>query len=111
MKLLQTVALAIALTSFLGCASIPEPKTCAMIGGGLGAVGGAVGGYEYSKNHHDAEAVGVGIGVALASAGLGYLVCAVLQKEEAPPPPPPSPLPLAMPSPAPIIALPAANCW
>lgn len=70
--------------------------------GGVGAVGGGLAGYDYSRNNNSGEAVGIGIGSMVGAAALGYAVCALLREEpppppqakaEPPPPPPPAPAP------------------
>jgi OOP family OmpA-OmpF porin len=106
---LRIVALLIAATFLSACASLPEPKTCALIGAGAGAVAGGVGGAEYAEHHDDGHAVGIGIGTLVGGALLGYVTCALLREEPEPPaqpaaptPPPPAPIAKA-PEPEPVV--------
>ncbi len=102
----RIVALVVATVFLSACASMKgqdDPKTCAMMFGAAGAVGGGLGGYDYSRNHDDGAAAGIGVGSMLAAAALGYGICALLYEEppppprkaaaEPPPPPPPPPAP------------------
>jgi outer membrane protein OmpA-like peptidoglycan-associated protein len=95
-----------------GCASNggPSPGVCALMGFGVGAVGGGIGGAYYSDDHDDRsdnqlEGVAIAAGTAVGTAALGYLVCSLMEEDEpepapkpappapraAPPPPPPAP--------------------
>jgi len=92
-RIVASVTAAILLSA---CASLPEPKTCALIGAGVGAGGGTAGGIVYADDHDDAAAVGIGLGSLVGGALLGYAACALFGEEEAPPPrraaaPPPPP--------------------
>ena len=106
---MRIVSLLIVAMFLPACASLPEPKTCALIGAGAGAVGGGVGGSEYAEHHDDGHAVGIGLGSLVGGALLGYAVCALLQEDEpappprraAPTPPPPAPTPPPPPEPDP----------
>jgi OOP family OmpA-OmpF porin len=88
------------------CASLPEPKTCALIGAGLGAAGGTAGAVVYADDHEDGRAVGIGLGSLVGGALIGYAACALFAEDEAPPPrkaaptpPPPAPAPPPAPDP------------
>ena len=109
----RTGVAALLAASLAGCATNggPDPLTCALIGGGAGAVGGGVGGGLYSANNTDRDNNALeGAAIAATStavgAGLGYLICSLMEEEpkpeprRAPPPPPPAPKPVA-PPPAP----------
>lgn len=106
---MRIAAFLLAVMFLPACASLPEPKTCALVGGGAGALGGALGGARYAERHDDGEAVGIGIGSVVGGAVLGYAVCALLREEPEPeprraaptpaPPPPPPPAPPAEPDP------------
>jgi OOP family OmpA-OmpF porin len=80
-----------------------------LIGGGLGAVGGGVGGGIHSHENHDEhdeqlEGAGIALGSTLVGAGLGYLVCSMMEEEEPKPAPrraAPTPAPTPPPQPAP----------
>ena len=65
-----------------GCASVPPPKTCAMIGAGLGGAGGAVGGAKNDRKHDGDSIMGYGALGIVVGGGLGYLACSVLHEEE-----------------------------
>lgn len=107
----RIVALLVAATFLSACASLPEPKTCALIGAGAGAVAGGVGAAEYAKDHDDGDAVGIGIATLVGGALLGYVTCALLREEPEPPPrraaptpPPPPPIAKAPePEPEPVV--------
>ena len=77
---MRIAALLIAAMFLPACASLPEPKTCALIGAGAGAVGGGVGGSEYAEDHNDGGAVGIGLSSVAGGALLGYATCALLKK-------------------------------
>jgi len=101
----RIVALVVVTVFVSACASFTgpnDPKRCALIFAGVGAVAGSAGAYDYSRNHSNGAAVGIGIGSVLGGAALGYAVCALL-REEPPPPPaePPPPPPPPPPAPAP----------
>lgn len=102
---MRIVALLVAALFLSACASLPDPKTCALIGAGVGAVPGGVGAAEHAEHHDDGHAVGIGVASVAGGALLGYAVCGLLKKEPEPPPrraapspPPPTPKP---PPPAP----------
>ncbi len=101
----------------VGCATNggpPSPGVCALIGGGLGAVGGGIGGAYYSDDHDDRsenqlEGVAIAAGTAVGTAALGYLVCSLMEEDEPKPEPrpaPPPPAPRAAPTPPPAPAKP-----
>jgi OOP family OmpA-OmpF porin len=103
---MRIAALVIAAMFLSACASLPEPKTCALIGAGAGAVGGGVGAAEHAEHHNDGHAVGIGVASVAGGALLGYAVCALLREEPEPPPqhaapspPPPAPEPPPPPPP------------
>jgi outer membrane protein OmpA-like peptidoglycan-associated protein len=107
---MRLVALLVGVIFVSACAStgVPQPKTCALIGAGLGAVGGGIGGAEWADGDHHRDSEGVGIGLASLVAGglIGYGVCALLYEEPPPPPqaapsPPPPPPPAPPPPPPP----------
>jgi OOP family OmpA-OmpF porin len=105
---IRIIALLIAATFLQACASLPEPKTCALIGAGAGAIGGGVGAAEHAENHNDGHAVAIGLSSVVVGGALGYATCALLRKEPEPPPrraapspPPPAPEPPPAPPPAP----------
>jgi len=105
----RTVALVVATGLLSACASFTDgndPKRCALMFAGVGAVGGGLGGYDYSRNHNDAAAAGIGVGGMLAGAALGYGVCALLREEPPPPPPKPAAEPPPPPKPKPAPAPP-----
>lgn len=98
-----------------GCASNggPSPGVCALIGGGLGAVGGGIGGAYYSDDHDDRsdnqlEGVAIAAGTAVGAAAIGYVVCSLMEEEPKPEPrtAPPPPAPRAAPTPPPAPAKP-----
>ena len=65
----RIIALAVATVFLSACASMKgqdDPKTCAMMFGAAGAVGGGLGGYDYSRNHNDAAAAESGSQAAAA---------------------------------------------
>jgi len=103
---IRFVALVVCVLFLSACAStkVPSPKTCALIGAGLGAVGGGVGGHERAEHHPDGQGVAIGIASVVAGGLIGYGVCALLYEEPAPPqaepsPPPPAPTPPPPPPP------------
>jgi len=105
---LRLLAVLTAVLFLSACASLPEPKTCAMIGAGLGAAGGTAGAVVYADDHEDGRAVGIGLGSLVGGAIIGYAACALFAEEEAPPPrkaaptpPPPPPPPAPEPEPDP----------
>lgn len=107
MNLLRPIAILIAATTGLACASLPDPKTCALIGGGFGAQGGVVGGAIHSDGDEAGEGAAIAVGSAVGGAILGYAVCSIFEVAEvAPPPPPPPPAPEPEPEPEPV-AIPA----
>jgi len=103
----MTLRLVASLTAVLflsACASLPEPKTCALIGAGVGAGAGTAGAVKYADHHEDGRAVGIGIGSLIGGALIGYATCALFKEEPAeapvrPAPPPPPPPPPAEPDP------------
>ena len=97
---IRIVALLVATMFLSACASLPDPKTCALIGAGVGAVPGGVGAAEHAENHNDGHAVGIGIASVAGGALLGYAVCGLLKKEPEPEPRRAAPSPPA-PEPAP----------
>ena len=53
----RIIALVVATGLLSACASFTDgddPKRCAMMFAGAGAVGGGLGGYDYARNHNDA---------------------------------------------------------
>jgi len=84
---------------------MPDPKTCALIGAGVGAAAGTAGAVVYADDHEDGRAVGLGLGTMVGSALIGYAACRLFAEEEAPPPkkaaptPPPTPAPEPEPDP------------
>ena len=107
----RQIGCAATLALFLcSCATYPppEPRDCAAIGAGIGAVGGAIAADEFAKEHSDGGAVGIGIATTLISAAIGYALCTALGEKpkmqaalpEATPQPAPEPTP-AEPPPAP----------
>jgi len=105
----RIVALVLATVLVSACASMKgpnDPKQCALMFGAAGAVGGALGAYDYADNHNDGKSAWIGIGSMVGSGILGYALCTLLQEEPpAPPPaaaePPPPPPPAPPPAPAP----------
>ena len=95
----RIVALVVATMFLSACVSITnpnDPKKCAWMGAGAGAVAGGIGGHEYAQNHNDGAAIGIGIGSMVGGAVLGYAICALLREDAPPPapkPPPPAPEP------------------
>jgi outer membrane protein OmpA-like peptidoglycan-associated protein len=111
------IGLAAILTiSLSGCATTgrPEPLVCALIGGGVGAVGGGVAGGLYAENNderenNEAEGAGIAAASMVVGAGAGYLICSLMKEEKKPAPkqaPPPPPAPRAAPAPPPPPARP-----
>jgi OOP family OmpA-OmpF porin len=102
---LRIVASLTAVLFLSACASLPDPKTCAMIGAGAGAAGGTAGAVVYADHHDDGRAVGIGLGSMVGGALLGYAACALFAEEPAPAPKPapapPPPAPKAEPAPDP----------
>ncbi len=80
--MLSRVLTSLWLVAFLGCASLPEPKTCAVIGASLGGAGGAVGGAKSDRKHDGDSIMGYGALGILVGGGVGYLTCAVLGEGE-----------------------------
>ena len=77
----RQIGCAVTLALFLcSCATYPppEPRDCAAIGAGIGAVGGAIAADEFAKEHSDGGAVGIGIATTLISAAIGYALCTAL---------------------------------
>jgi len=99
-----TATLALFLCS---CATYPEPRDCAAIGAGVGAVGGAIGADEFAKSHSDGGAVGIGIATTLAGAAIGYALCTVLGEKPKMPAALPEPAPPLAPEPTPVEPPPA----
>jgi OOP family OmpA-OmpF porin len=106
----RIVALVVATVLVSACASMKgpnDPTRCAWMFGAAGAVGGALGAYDYADNHNDGKSAWIGIGGMVTGALLGYGLCTLLQEEpppppqaaEPPPPPPPSPPPPPEPAP------------
>jgi OOP family OmpA-OmpF porin len=112
-RLFRTSLATLLVVSLAGCATNggPKPATCALIGGGVGAVGGGVGGGLYAANNTDRdynewEGAGIAAASTAVGAGLGYLICSMMEEEpkpeprRAPPPPAPAPKPTPPPAPA-----------
>lgn len=100
----MTLRLVASLTAVLflsACATMPEPKTCALIGAGVGAGAGTAGAVVYADDHEDGRAVGIGLGTMVGSALIGYAACKLFAEEEAPPPRKAAPTPPPAPAPAP----------
>jgi outer membrane protein OmpA-like peptidoglycan-associated protein len=88
--------------SLAGCATTPSPGMCALIGGGVGAVGGGVAGGLYADNndhrdHEEWEGAGIAAASTVVGAGVGYLVCSLMEEEPKPAPKPAPPAPRAAP--------------
>jgi OOP family OmpA-OmpF porin len=106
---LRIATLLIATMFLSACASLPDPKVCALIAGGAGAIAGTAVGADYAEDHDDGVAAGIGAATMVGSAALGGGVCALLREEPEPEPPPRRAAPEPPPPPPPPPPEPAVD--